>query len=97
MAVALEAAAGLAGRDHPVPLKDRLVRVAGLWVYDSAATPGDLLDRQADGGSVPRLAAALHSALAAATAELGARAVGDSAPRTVCPGGGCFADVQLLT
>lgn len=96
-AVALEAAAGLAGRDRPVPLKHRVVRVGSLWVYDSAATLGDLLERQADGESVPRLAAAFHSSLAAATAELVARAVEDGAPRTVCLGGGCFANVQLLT
>lgn len=96
-AVALESAAALAGRDHPVPLEHRVVRVGGLWVYDSAATLGDLLERQSDGESVPRLAAAFHSALAAATAELVARAVEDGAPRTVCLGGGCFANVPLLT
>ncbi|GHC89763.1 Kae1-like domain-containing protein [Streptomyces flavofungini] len=96
-AVALEAAVGRAGRDHPVPLRHRVVRVGSLWVYDSAATLGDLLERQADGEPVPRLAAAFHSALAAVTAELVARAVEDGAPRTVCLGGGCFVNVPLLT
>ncbi|MFD0418698.1 carbamoyltransferase HypF [Streptomyces sp. NPDC127108] len=96
-AVALEAAAVRAGRDRPVPLRHRVVRVGDLWVYDSAATLGDLLERQADGESVARLAAAFHSALAAATADLVARAVEDGAPRTVCLGGGCFANVPLLT
>ncbi|WP_030681142.1 carbamoyltransferase HypF [Streptomyces sp. NRRL B-1347] len=93
-AAALEA---VAGRERAVPLCHRVVRVGDLWVYDCAATIGDLLERQASGESVPRLAAAFHQALAAATAELVARAVEQGAPRTVCLGGGCFANVLLLT
>ncbi|WJV44731.1 carbamoyltransferase HypF [Streptomyces flavofungini] len=93
-AAALEAAAG---REHAAPLRHRVVRVKDLWVYDCAATLGDLLERQRSGEPVPRLAAAFHQALAAATADLVARAVEEGAPRTVCLGGGCFTNVLLLT
>ncbi|MFD9903672.1 carbamoyltransferase HypF [Streptomyces sp. NPDC059063] len=96
-AVALEAAAGRAGRGRAVPLRHRVVRVGDLWVYDSAATLADLLERQASGEAVARLAAAFHTTLAAVTAELVARAVEEGAPRTVCLGGGCFVNVPLLT
>ncbi|WP_318783798.1 hypothetical protein [Streptomyces spectabilis] len=93
-AAALEA---VAGRERAAPLRHRVVRVGDLWVYDCAVTLGDLLERQASGEPVPRLAAAFHQTLAAATAELVARAVEEGAPRTVCLGGGCFTNVLLLT
>ncbi|MCI3928856.1 carbamoyltransferase HypF [Streptomyces sp. AN091965] len=93
-AAALEAAAG---RTRAAPLRHHVVRVGDLWVYDSAATLADLLERQASGEPVPRLAAAFHHALAAATAELVARAVEEGAPRRVCLSGGCFVNVLLLT
>jgi len=73
------------------------VRAGGLWVYDSTPTLTDLLRRRLDGEPVPRLAAAFHLTLAAVTADLVARAVADGAPRTVCLGGGCFANRLLLT
>ncbi|MEU6255785.1 carbamoyltransferase HypF [Streptomyces sp. NPDC047043] len=93
-AVLLEAAAGT---EHAVPLAHRVVRAQGLWVYDSAPTLADLLERQLDGEPVARLAAAFHLTLAIVTAELVARAVDEGAPRTVCLGGGCFVNRLLLT
>ncbi|MFG2026904.1 carbamoyltransferase HypF [Streptomyces sp. NPDC048825] len=93
-AVLLEAAAG---REHAVPLDHRVVRAQGLWVYDSAPTLTDLLERRLGGEPVSRLAAAFHLTLAIVTAELAARAVEDGAPRTVCLGGGCFVNRLLLT
>ncbi|MET7479273.1 carbamoyltransferase HypF [Streptomyces sp. NPDC005648] len=93
-AVLLEAAAGA---EHAVPLAHRVVRAQGLWVYDPAPTLTDLLERQADGEPVGRLAAAFHLTLAIVTAELVARAVAEGAPRTVCLGGGCFVNRRLLT
>uniref|UniRef100_A0AAU2AGC8 Carbamoyltransferase n=1 Tax=Streptomyces sp. NBC_00093 TaxID=2975649 RepID=A0AAU2AGC8_9ACTN len=93
-AVLLEAAAG---DEHAVPLAQRVVRVQGLWVYDPAPTLADLLERQLSGEPVPRLAAAFHLTLAVVTADLVARAVAEGAPRTVCLGGGCFANRRLLT
>ncbi|KUF12910.1 carbamoyltransferase HypF [Streptomyces silvensis] len=96
-AVALETVAASAGRGHVVPLCHRLVRVGNLWVYDSASTLKDLLERRNDKEPVPRLAAAFHSAVATATTDLVVRAVAEGAPRTVCLGGGCFVNVRLLT
>ena len=93
-AVLLEAAAG---DEHAVPLAHRLVRADGLWVYDSTATLGDLLERQSSGEPVARLAAAFHLTLAIVTAELVGRAVAEGAPHTVCLGGGCFVNRRLLT
>lgn len=93
-AVLVEAAAG---REHAVPLAHRVVRAQGLWVYDSAPTLTDLLERRLGGEPVSRLAAAFHLTLAIVTAELVARAVEDGAPRTVCLGGGCFVNRLLLT
>ncbi|WDF43980.1 carbamoyltransferase HypF [Streptomyces sp. T12] len=93
-AVRLEAAAG---EEHAVPLAHRVVRAQGLWVYDSAPTLADLLQRQHDREPVGLLAAAFHSTLAIATADLVARAVAEGAPRTVCLGGGCFVNRRLLT
>ncbi|MEU6394659.1 carbamoyltransferase HypF [Streptomyces sp. NPDC046939] len=93
-AVALETAAG---RLRAAPLAHRVLRAGGLWVYDTTTTLTDLLDRRADGESVPLLAAAFHRALAEATAELVRRAVEAGAPRTVCLGGGCFVNQRLLT
>lgn len=93
-AVLLEAAAGV---EHTVPLAHRVVRTSGLWVYDSAPTLTDLLERQLDGEPVAALAAAFHLTLAIVTAELVARAVAEGAPRTVCLGGGCFVNRRLLT
>ncbi|WP_425244656.1 carbamoyltransferase HypF [Streptomyces citrinus] len=92
-AVALEAAAG---RTRAVPLDHRVVRVDGLWVYDTAPTLADLLRRRADGAGPAHLAAAFHETLARATAELVGRAVESGAPRTVCLGGGCFVNRRLL-
>ncbi|KND28503.1 carbamoyltransferase HypF [Streptomyces acidiscabies] len=86
-----------AGDTHAAPLAHRVVRAGGLWVYDSTATLTDLLRRRLDGEPVDRLAAAFHLTLAAATADLVARAVAEGAPRTVCLGGGCFANRLLLT
>jgi hydrogenase maturation protein HypF len=86
-----------AGDTHAVPLALRVVRERGLWVYDSAPTLTDLLERRLNGEPVPRLAAAFHLTLALATADLVARAVEDGAPRTVCLGGGCFVNQRLLT
>ncbi|WP_262414436.1 hypothetical protein [Streptomyces sp. ST1015] len=82
---------------HAAPLAHRVVRAGGLWVYDSTTTLTDLLRRRLDGEPVDRLAAAFHLTLAAATADLVARAVAEGAPRTVCLGGGCFANRLLLT
>ncbi|MFF4550110.1 carbamoyltransferase HypF [Streptomyces sp. NPDC001435] len=93
-AVLLEA---VAGDEHAVPLAHRVVRVDGVWVYDSAPTLTDLLRRRLDGEPVARLAAAFHLTLAVVTADLAARAVTDGAPRTVCLGGGCFVNRRLLT
>ncbi|MGP4051274.1 carbamoyltransferase HypF [Streptomyces sp. 2A115] len=93
-AVLLEAAAG---SEHAVPLAHRVVRAQGLWVYDSAPTLTDLLERRLNGEPMPRLAAAFHLTLAIVTAELVARAVEDGAPRMVCLGGGCFVNRRLLT
>jgi hydrogenase maturation protein HypF len=93
-AVLLEAAAG---EEHAVPLAHRIVRSQGLWVYDPTPTLVDLLTRQLGGESVARLAAAFHTTVAIATAELAARAVAEGAPRTVCLGGGCFVNRRLLT
>ncbi|MGW6548009.1 carbamoyltransferase HypF [Streptomyces massasporeus] len=92
-AVRLEAAAGTA---HAVPLAHKIVRVGGLWVYDSTPTVADLLERRASGEPVPDLAAAFHLTLAHATSDLVARAVEEGAPRTVCLGGGCFVNGRLL-
>ncbi|MEV5607568.1 carbamoyltransferase HypF [Streptomyces sp. NPDC052225] len=92
-AVALEAAAG---RTRAVPFDHRLVRVDGLWVYDTAPTLADLLTRRADGADQAHLAAAFHETLARATAELVGRAVAAGAPRTVCLAGGCFVNPRLL-
>ncbi|MEU0215273.1 carbamoyltransferase HypF [Streptomyces sp. NPDC006265] len=92
-AVCLEAAAGTA---HAVPLAHKIVRVGGLWVYDSTPTVADLLERRASGEPVPDLAAAFHLTLAHATSDLVARAVEEGAPRTVCLGGGCFVNGRLL-
>lgn len=93
-AVLLEAAAG---DEHAAALAHRVVRAQGLWVYDPASTLADLLERQADGEPVARLAAAFHVTLALVTAELVARAVAEGAPHTVCLGGGCFVNRRLLT
>lgn len=93
-AVLLEAAAG---DTHAVPLAHRLLRVDGMWVYDSAPTLAGLLARKADGEPVNRLAAAFHLTLGIVTAGLVTRAVADGAPRTVCLGGGCFVNRRLLT
>ncbi|MFD8154914.1 carbamoyltransferase HypF [Streptomyces sp. NPDC059720] len=92
-AVRLEAMAGAA---HAVPLAHRVVRVRGLWVYDSAVTLTELLERLADGEEARDLAAAFHLTLARVTADLVARAVEGGAPRTVCLGGGCFVNGRLL-
>ncbi|MFI0538533.1 carbamoyltransferase HypF [Streptomyces sp. WSLK1-3] len=93
-AVLLEAAAG---ETHAVPLAHRVVRADGLWVYDSAPTLADLLERRLEGEPVARLAAAFHLTLAIVTSELAAHAVAEGAPRTVCLGGGCFVNRRLLT
>ncbi|WP_445023071.1 carbamoyltransferase HypF [Streptomyces sp. SAS_276] len=93
-AVLLEAAAG---DQHAVPFTHRVVQARGLWVYDPTPTLSDLLERQADGEPVARLAAAFHVTLGLATADLVARAVADGAPHTVCLGGGCFVNRRLLT
>ncbi|MFE7172897.1 carbamoyltransferase HypF [Streptomyces sp. NPDC057616] len=93
-AVLLEAAAG---SEHAAPLDQRVVRVRGLWVYDSTPTLADLLRRRLDGEPVSRLAAAFHLTLGIVTADLVARAVAEGAPRTVCLGGGCFVNRRLLT
>ncbi|GAA2473287.1 carbamoyltransferase HypF [Streptomyces longisporus] len=93
-AVLLEAAAGA---EHAAALAHRVVRAQGLWVYDSAPTLADLLERRLDGEPVARLAAAFHMTLGIVTAELVARAVAEGAPRTVCLGGGCFVNRRLLT
>ncbi|MFJ9744272.1 carbamoyltransferase HypF [Streptomyces chartreusis] len=93
-AVLLEATAG---DEHAVPLTHRVVRAQGLWVYDPTPTLADLLQRQSEGESVARLAAAFHLTLAIVTAELVERAVAEGAPRTVCLGGGCFVNRRLLT
>ncbi|MBC9715936.1 carbamoyltransferase HypF [Streptomyces sp. TRM66268-LWL] len=93
-AVRLEA---LAGGGRPEPLAHRIVRVEGLWVYDPTPTLVDLLVRLADGETAARCAAAFHTTLAEVTAGLVARAVAEGAPRTVCLGGGCFANRRLLT
>ncbi|MFJ8956394.1 carbamoyltransferase HypF [Streptomyces sp. NPDC102381] len=93
-AVALE---GAAGRLRAVPFERRFVRVDGLWVYDPTPTLTGLLARRAGGDSVPVLAAAFHTTLAEATAELVGRAVESGAPRTVCLAGGCFVNRRLLT
>ncbi|MGP3769867.1 carbamoyltransferase HypF [Streptomyces sp. SDT5-1] len=92
-AVALEAAAA---RRRAAPLAHRIVRDRGLWVYDPQPTLADLLSRRADGEHVAALAAAFHTTLAAATAELVGRAVESGAPRTVCLAGGCFVNRRLL-
>ncbi|GHF37419.1 carbamoyltransferase HypF [Streptomyces griseosporeus] len=92
-AVLLEAAAG---QEHAEPLAWRVLRVGGLWVYDSAPTLTDLLRRRLGGEPVGHLAAAFHLTLALVTAELVARVVADGAPRTVCLGGGCFVNRRLL-
>ncbi|NUP37154.1 MAG: carbamoyltransferase HypF [Streptomyces sp.] len=93
-AVLLEAAAGA---EHAAALAHRVVRAQGLWVYDSAPTLADLLERRLGGEPVARLAAAFHLTLGIVTAELVARAVAEGAPRTVCLGGGCFVNRRLLT
>jgi len=93
-AVLLEAAAA---DEHAVPLAHRVVQAQGLWVYDPTPTLADLLERQADGEPVARLAAAFHVTLGLVTADLVARAVADGAPHTVCLGGGCFVNRRLLT
>ncbi|MFR0354670.1 carbamoyltransferase HypF [Streptomyces sediminimaris] len=93
-AVLLEA---VAGAEHAAALDRRVVRVRGLWVYDSTPTLADILRRRLDGEPVSRLAAAFHLTLGMVTAELVARAVDDGAPRTVCLGGGCFVNRRLLT
>ncbi|WUV61103.1 carbamoyltransferase HypF [Streptomyces sp. NBC_01478] len=93
-AVLLEAAAG---DEHAVPLAHRVLRAQGLWVYDPTPTLTDLLERQADGEPVARLAAAFHVTLGLVTAELVGRAVAEGAPHTVCLGGGCFVNRRLLT
>ncbi|MFD5838087.1 hypothetical protein ACFWHV_31750 [Streptomyces collinus] len=92
-AVRLEAAAGTT---HAVPLAHKIMRLGGLWVYDSSSTVADLLERRASGEPTPHLAAAFHLTLAHATSGLVARAVEEGAPRTVCLGGGCFANGRLL-
>nr|WP_316731955.1 hypothetical protein [Streptomyces sp. 11x1] len=43
------------------------------------------------------MAAAFHLTLATVTAVLVTRVVADGSPRTVCLGGGCFANRRLLT
>ncbi|MGW2515473.1 carbamoyltransferase HypF [Streptomyces sp. NPDC001617] len=93
-AVLLEAAAGDLSA---APLAHRIVRAQGVWVYDSAPTVADLLERRLGGEPVGMLAAAFHLTLGIATAELVARAVAEGAPRTVCLGGGCFVNRRLLT
>lgn len=93
-AVALEAAAGTVRAEPP---SWRVVRAGGLWVSDPVPVLTGLLERQAAGVPVPELAAAFHTAVAAATAALVERAVAEGAPRTVCLAGGCFQNHRLLT
>ncbi|WP_199547238.1 carbamoyltransferase HypF [Streptomyces sp. N35] len=91
--VALEAAAGT---QHAAALAHRPVRAGGLGVYDTTGTLLALLDRLSAHEPVAQLAAAFHLTVAAATAELVARAVENGAPRTVCLAGGCFVNRRLL-
>ncbi|GAA0448405.1 carbamoyltransferase HypF [Streptomyces olivaceiscleroticus] len=91
-AIALEAAAG---RRRAPALPWRLVRVAGLWVYDPTPT---LMALCASSGprDTARLAAAFHTTIAEVTAALVEKATHAGAPRTVCLGGGCFANRRLV-
>ncbi|MFI9025217.1 carbamoyltransferase HypF [Streptomyces sp. NPDC053560] len=92
-AVALESAAG---RLRAPALPWRLVRVDGLWVYDPAPTLAALFPSSESRGPA-RLAAAFHTTIAEVTAALVEKAIGAGAPRTVCLGGGCFANRRLVT
>ncbi|MBZ4018750.1 carbamoyltransferase HypF [Streptomyces purpurogeneiscleroticus] len=92
-AVALEAAAE--GRTAPA-LPWRLVHVDGLWVYDPTPTLTALLASSGPRDTA-RLAAAFHATIAEVTAALVEKAIDAGAPRTVCLGGGCFANRRLVT
>ncbi|WP_368396764.1 carbamoyltransferase HypF [Streptomyces sclerotialus] len=92
-AVTLEAAAG---RRSAPALPWRLVRVDGLWVYDPMPTLTALC-APAGPRDTARLAAAFHTTVAEVTAALVEKAVEAGAPRTVCLGGGCFANRRLVT
>ncbi|MFI6317613.1 carbamoyltransferase HypF [Nonomuraea sp. NPDC050556] len=82
-----EAAAPFAGAE---PLAWRLDQHDGLWVYDGVATLRDLLQAQAEGEPVGRIAAAFHSAVAAVTVLMCERAAERTGVRTVCLSGGVF-------
>ncbi|MFF4534317.1 carbamoyltransferase HypF [Streptomyces sp. NPDC001407] len=92
-AVALEATAGTLRADA---LPWRLVRKAGLWVYDPVPTLVALLEGVAGGERVNQLAAAFQRTIAEVTSGLVERAVRAGAPRTVCLSGGCFQNARLL-
>ncbi|MGI5466633.1 Kae1-like domain-containing protein [Streptomyces sp. CA-132043] len=91
--MALEAAAE---RRSAPALPWRLVRVDGLWVYDPTPTLTALC-APAGPRDTARLAAAFHTTIAEVTAALVEKAIGAGAPRTVCLGGGCFANRRLVT
>ncbi|WP_113705604.1 carbamoyltransferase HypF [Nonomuraea lactucae] len=79
------------------PLAWRLERQGGLWVYDSVATLRDLLEANADGEPVGRIAAAFHATVAAVTVLLCARAAAEHDVTRVCLSGGVFQNRLLAT
>ncbi|MDY7087901.1 MAG: carbamoyltransferase HypF [Actinomycetota bacterium] len=88
-AVLLEAEAHrAAGPVEPLPW--RLVRRAGLWVYDWSGTLAGLLRRHEAGEHPGCLAAAVHGAVVEATVALCVRAAEATGVRVVCLSGGCL-------
>lgn len=90
-AMELEAAAGTI-RAPALPW--RLVHQDGVWVYDPTPTLAALLLHGGD-HDIGRPAAAFHTTIAEVTAAFVEKAVAAGAPRTVCLGGGCFANRRL--
>ncbi|GAA2852796.1 carbamoyltransferase HypF [Nonomuraea rubra] len=89
-----QAAAGFPGAE---PLAWRLERHDGLWVYDCVATLRHLLEAEADGEPVGRIAAAFHATIAAVTVLLCERAAAEHDVTQVCLAGGVFQNRLLAT
>jgi hydrogenase maturation protein HypF len=95
---AIEVAAGEASPSDPTaPLRYRLVRRAGLLVYDPAPTLSAILEGRAAGAAASALAARFQETIAEVSRELAGAARAATGIGTVCLSGGVFQNRWLAT
>lgn len=87
---------GLAGRRTAAPLPLPIAEVDGLWELNPIPLLVALGERHQRRADLRDLAARFHESVAAAAADLAARAAERHGLSTVALGGGCFQNLRLL-